>query len=71
MAIAEIITKPIVDVAEIGGAIGGFLKRSLFAWQVARMRSVLKDFTDPQLEAIGITREQIPAHAYKLMTDEA
>jgi len=71
MAVATTIAKPVVDLAAIGGAVAGFLKKALVAWQVARMRSVLSQFSDQQLAEIGISRTEIPAYALTLMTDEA
>jgi len=71
MAVITTEAKPFVDLAAIGGAIGGALKKGLLAWQVARMRSVLGQFTDAQLDHIGIARKDIPAHARKLILDEA
>lgn len=36
--------------------------------QIGRMKSVLRSMTDEQLTEIGITRQQIPAHAEHLIT---
>lgn len=71
MAVVTTVAKPFIDLAAIGGAVGEALKKALFAWKVARMRSVLRRLSDEQLARIGIARKDIPARALKLIADDA
>lgn len=47
--------------------LGGWIARRLHGIQQERMIQILSTMTDAQLENVGITRAEIPAHVAKLM----
>ncbi|MFY0615372.1 MAG: hypothetical protein JXQ99_27840 [Hyphomicrobiaceae bacterium] len=42
-----------------------FLGRQLLTMQYARMLQIMTEMSDPELEALGISRADIPRHAYE------
>lgn len=54
-----------------GGRFGQFAREVLQTMQTARMLQTLTAMRDDQLEEIGITREEIPGYAVKLVRGEA
>ncbi len=54
-------------VSDVGANVLNSLSMAVLHMQVSRMKSVLHQMSDTQLEHIGITRSQINAHAESLM----
>lgn len=70
MAQAITIATSVLDVRAFGRAVGRGLTRAIRTVQMARMMSVLGQMSNEELRRIGITRQEIPAHAEKLVYGE-
>jgi len=72
---SETLSRPALnDLAPAGFGFSGVkvaLKRLLVNLQISQMGSALYRLDDGQLETMGITRADIPAHARKLVLEDA
>jgi len=70
MAQAMTIATSVLDVRALGRAVGRGVTHVIQAAQMAQMMSVLGQMSNEELRRIGITRQEIPAHAEKLVYGE-
>ena len=70
MAAIASVAKFFLPGRSVGDWLGQPVQDAVLAVQHGRLMKVLCELSDEQLKAIGITRQEIPAYAHKLVYDE-